>query len=100
MTILNLFLLIAIQTAVSGVYLVIAIVLILVVFLFSMLKRYKRCPSDKILVVYGKTGGEGSAKCVHGGASFIWPIIQDYSFLDLTPISIEVNLFDFEGCVS
>jgi len=92
MTILNLFLLIAIQTAVSGVYLVIAIVLILVVFLFSMLKRYKRCPSDKILVVYGKTGGEGSAKCVHGGASFIWPIIQDYSFLDLTPISIEVNL--------
>jgi len=82
----------ALTGGVSGIYLVGAVVLILVVFLFSMFRRYKRCPSDKILVVYGKTGGEGSAKCVHGGASFIWPIIQDYAFLDLTPISIEVNL--------
>ena len=57
----------------------------------SLIKRYKRCPSDKILVVYGKTGG-GSAKCIHGGGAFIWPIIQDYSFLSLIPISIEANL--------
>nr|WP_245729897.1 SPFH domain-containing protein [Lutibacter oricola] len=57
-----------------------------------MIRRYKRCPSDRILVVYGKTGGGKSAKCVHGGAAFIWPIIQDYEFLDLTPMSIEVNL--------
>ncbi len=33
-----------------------------------------------------------SARCIHGGAAFIWPIIQDYAFLDLTPISIEVGL--------
>lgn len=76
----------------TPVYLVAAVVLIIVVFIYSMFRRYKRCPSDQILVVYGKTGGEGSAKCIHGGAAFIWPIIQDYSFLDLTPISIEVNL--------
>jgi flotillin len=76
------------------------IVAIAVVFffilVFSMFRRYKRCPSDRILVVYGKVGknAEGSltAKCIHGGAAFIWPIIQDYSFLDLTPISLEVNL--------
>ncbi len=78
----------------AGVMLVGAIVLIFVVFIFSMFRRYKRCPSDKILVIYGKTGGEGSAKCIHGGAAFIWPIIQDYAFLDLTPISIEVNLIN------
>lgn len=78
----------------SPVFLIGAVVLIIVVFVFSMLRRYKRCPSDKILVVYGKTGGEGSAKCVHGGAAFIWPIFQDYAFLDLTPISIEVNLIN------
>lgn len=77
---------------VTGAYLVIAIVVIIVVFIFSMLRRYKRCPSDKILVVYGKTGGGQSAKCIHGGASFIFPIFQDYAFLDLTPMSIEVNL--------
>jgi flotillin len=73
-----------------------ASVLFFFILIYSMFRRYKRCPSDRILVVYGKVGkgSEGSltAKCIHGGAAFIWPIIQDYSFLDLTPISIEVNL--------
>ena len=45
-------------------------------------------------MVYGKVGGGESAKCIHGGAAFIWPVIQDYEFLDLTPISIEVNLIN------
>jgi len=63
----------------------------------AILSRYKRCPSDRILVVYGKTGktksgGSSSAKCIHGGASFIWPVFQSYAFLDLKPISIECNL--------
>ena len=74
---------------------VIAIVFVFILF-FSLVKRYKRCPSDRILVVYGKvgsgTGGSRSSKTIHGGAAFIWPIVQDYAFLDLTPISIEVNL--------
>jgi len=85
-------LLLPLQSALTGVSLVGAIILIFVVFLFSMMRRYKRCPSDKILVIYGKTGGGKSARCVHGGAAFIWPIIQDYAFLTLTPMSIEVNL--------
>jgi flotillin len=59
--------------------------------LTAFLRRYKRCPSDRILVVYGKVGGE-SARCIHGGAAFIWPVVQDFAFMDLTPISIEVNL--------
>jgi flotillin len=75
-----------------------ASVLFFFILVLSMFRRYKRCPSDRILVVYGKVGrsketdGNLSAKCIHGGAAFIWPIIQDYSFIDLTPISIEVNL--------
>ncbi len=88
------YILLQVDSGSSPVFLIGAVVLIIVVFVFSMLRRYKRCPSDKILVVYGKTGGEGSAKCVHGGAAFIWPIFQDYAFLDLTPISIEVNLIN------
>ncbi|WP_157514735.1 flotillin family protein [Mangrovimonas sp. TPBH4] len=67
-------------------------VLFIFVLLIVLIKRYKRCPSDRILVVYGKVGGGQSAKCIHGGAAFILPVIQDYEFLDLTPISIEVNL--------
>lgn len=90
---MNLFtFLVPLQSGLTGVYLTAAIIIIPVVFLFAMIRRYKRCPSDRILVVYGKTGGGLSAKCVHGGAAFIWPIIQDYEFLDLTPMSIEVNL--------
>jgi flotillin len=85
-------LLLPLQSAPTAVYLIGSAIFIVVVFFFSMIRRYKRCPSDRILVVYGKTGGGQSAKCIHGGASFIWPIIQDYEFLDLTPMSIEVNL--------
>ena len=80
-----------------GLVLVVVIVVVIFGTFASVLKRYKRCPSDKILVVYGRTGKttEGmtrSARCIHGGATFIWPVIQDYQYLDLTPFSIEVNL--------
>ena len=71
----------------------IAVILVVVVFITiaAVIRRYRRCPSDKILVVYGRTGG-GSARCIHGGGKFIWPIIQDYAYLNLTPISIDANL--------
>jgi flotillin len=76
---------------------IIAVVVFTFILIVSLLKRYKRCPSDRVLVVYGKVGkGKSdesrSAKCIHGGAAFIWPVIQDYSFLNLTPLSIEINL--------
>ena len=79
------------------IYIIVIAVFVLVVTLAAILRRYKRCPSDKILVIYGKTGknktgGVSSARCVHGGAAFIWPVFQSFSFLDLKPISIECNL--------
>ena len=79
------------------IYIIVIAVFVLVVTLAAILKRYKRCPSDKILVIYGKTGknktgGVSSARCVHGGAAFIWPVFQSFSFLVLKPISIECNL--------
>ncbi|MBT8189166.1 MAG: flotillin family protein [Saprospiraceae bacterium] len=76
--------------------LILAGFLVFVTFLLILffVSRYKRCPSDKILVVYGKTGDDQSAKCYAGGATFVWPVIQDYRYLDLTPISIDVNLQD------
>ena len=73
------------------IYLPLIIVVVAIALVAALLKRYRRCPSDKILVVYGSTG-KGSAKCVHGGGVFVWPIIQDYAYLNLTPISIEANL--------
>ena len=74
------------------IYLILIIAFVLFVTFAAILRRYRRCPSDKILVIYGKTGRAASAKCIHGGAAFIWPVFQDYSYLDLKPISIECNL--------
>ena len=69
-----------------------AAVLIVFATLVAFATRYKKCPSDRILVVYGKVASGRSAHCLHGGAAFIWPIIQDYQFLDLTPMPIDINL--------
>ena len=76
----------------GSIYLIIAAIVVAVVLFVSIINRYRSCPSDKILVVYGTTGNRGSAKCIHGGGTFVWPIIQDYAYLSLTPISIDANL--------
>ena len=67
------------------------IVIVLFVFMF-LASRYKRCPSDRILVVYGKVGTGRSARCIHGGAAMVWPLIQDYEYLNLTPMTINIPL--------
>jgi len=54
--------------------------------------RYKKCPSNKILVIYGKVSGGKSAKTLHGGGAFIWPIIQSYQFMSLEPMWLKVDL--------
>ena len=75
-----------------GLILTVSIVVIalgMVIFFFS---RYQKCPSDRILVIYGKTKGGTSSKCLHGGAAFVWPVIQAFDYLDLTPMQIEIPL--------
>jgi flotillin len=67
-------------------------ILIIVSGVVFFVKRYKRCPSNKILVIYGKVGKDKSAICIHGGAAFIWPLIQDSQFLSLEPLTIDINL--------
>lgn len=75
----------------SPIILIVVAAIVLFVTIMALVSRYKRCPSDKILVIYGRTGGS-SARCIHGGGAFIWPVIQDYAYLDLKPLSIEANL--------
>lgn len=78
-------------------YIIIGAVIVIFVTLAAVMSRYRRCPADKILVVYGRVGkdkqGEHrSAACIHGGAAFVWPVIQAHQYMDLKPMSIEVNL--------
>ena len=77
-----------------GVISLAVILLGMIIFFFS---RYQKCPSDRILVVYGKTAKGQSSKCMHGGATFVWPVIQAFEYLDLTPIPIDIPL---EGALS
>lgn len=80
-----------------GIIIGVVFVLILLIALLVVLTRYKKCPSDKIMVIYGKItpnkdGSYRSAKCIHGGASLVIPFFQSYTFLDLTPLAISVDL--------
>ena len=78
---------------IGGLTLIItSIIVIAVIIMLGMAARYKKCPSDQVMVIFGKTGGNRAARCIHGGAAFIWPIIQDYGFLLLRPIQLDVNL--------
>ncbi len=79
------------------IFLVCAVVLVVVSFIVWICSRYKKCPSDKIMVIYGSIGkntdgSNRSAKCIHGGAEFVIPVFQSYAYLDLTPMSIQVDL--------
>ena len=65
---------------------------VFMMFIVLLTKQYKRCPSNRVLVIYGKTQQGQAAKSVHGGAAFVIPLIQDYAYLSLEPIQIEIPL--------
>jgi len=82
---------------IAVLFLVCVIAIVVLTTFIVILSRYKRCPSDRVMVIYGKVGvtTEGvsrSAKCIHGGAAFVWPVFQAYAYMDLTPMSISVDL--------
>lgn len=80
-----------------AIIVVVVVVLIVVMLLLMLMTRVKTCPPDKVLVVYGKNrrnqdGTYKSSKCVHGGIAFVVPFVQKFTYLDLTPLSISVDL--------
>jgi len=80
------------NTAAFGLLAFFAFVVLVFFSLIFVASRYKRCPSDKILVIYGRVEKGRSSKTIHGGGAFIWPLIQDYAYLSLTPITINIPL--------
>lgn len=60
----------------------------------TILTRYKRCPADQIIVVYGKLPNGKAAMCVREGWVFVWPLIQDFAYLSLHPMRIETQAFE------
>ena len=77
--------------------LAIIIAFVALVLFLSWAKWYRKCPSDRIMVIYGsirqRAGQQGTpARCIHGGAKFVWPVFQDYGYISLRPLQIDVNL--------
>jgi flotillin len=69
------------------------VLLALLTVLTLLSKCYIRCPSNRVLVVYGRTpGGDQAAHVIHGGARFVVPLVQDYAWLSLEPMEIEIPL--------
>ena len=73
---------------------VVMLVLVIVGFVVFLAKRYRRCPANRVLVVYGSFSGKKgeAARCIHGGGAFVWPLIQSYDYLGLDPLQIEIPL--------
>lgn len=59
--------------------------------LIMFFTRYKKCPPDRIMVVYGKTPNGRASKCIHGGATFVWPVIQDWGYISIRPIKMDIS---------
>jgi flotillin len=77
-----------------GIGVGLVLLLFLIVFLAT---RYKRCPSNRVLVIWGRGGGKQSARCYHGGGQFVWPVIEDFAYMSLEPLVIDIPL---EGALS
>ena len=75
-----------------GTMAVFGVIAILAFGFLLLVTRYKRCASDEILVVYGRVGGGRASKCIHGGATMVWPLIQDFKKISLTPLTLNVPL--------
>jgi flotillin len=61
-------------------------------FILSIISRYKRCPANKILVVYGKTGSADRPNIYTGGGVYVFPIIQHYAYLVRSPLKVRAEV--------
>lgn len=80
------------SSAFWGLMTLVAVVVILFMFVTMVVRQYKRCPSNRILVIYGRAGRGEAARCIHGGATMVIPLFQDYAWLSLEPMQIEIPL--------
>ncbi len=83
----------------AGIFAIVGIVVAVFVLLFVVFflaSRYRRCPSNRILVIWGTAGKKGT-RCFHSGGKFVWPVVQDYAYMSLEPLVIDIPL---EGALS
>jgi flotillin len=80
------------SSSVLWLFAIVAFAILVFATIMFLASRYKRCSSDQILVIYGRVGLNQSARCIHGGGAFVWPLIQDYAYMSLTPMTITIPL--------
>ncbi|HEX5726863.1 MAG TPA: SPFH domain-containing protein [Longimicrobiaceae bacterium] len=78
----------------SALWFAAAVIGLAMSFLVFVAKRYKRAPANQVLVISGSFTGDNAAKCKQGGGAFVLPIVQEYAYLSLEPMQIEIPLRD------
>lgn len=79
----------------ATIYIAVAIIITLMFLIgiaFLLMRYYKRCPSNRVLVIYGRTRKNEAATCIAGGARLVIPFVQDFAWLSLEPMQIEIPL--------
>lgn len=71
--------------------LIVILLVLAMTLVITFLRSFRRCPSNKVLVIYGKTGS-GASRTIHGGAAIVWPLIQACEYLDLEPFVVPIDL--------
>ncbi len=87
------------ETSGTGIVILVGVGVVVVVAMFALMffvSRYRRCPSNRVLVIWGRSGNQ-SARCYHGGGKFVWPVIEDFAYMSLEPLVIDIPL---EGALS
>jgi len=81
----------AVRTPPQTMILVLITVFVFAVMVLTLLSRIKRCPASKVLVISGKTP-TGDPQCVTSGMAFVWPLIQQFDYLDLAPMTLQADV--------
>ena len=67
------------------------LIFLIVIVVIFMSKGYAYCPNYKAIVVFDADNKKNIKRCVYGKDIFIIPFIEDYTFLSLKPINIDLN---------
>jgi uncharacterized membrane protein YqiK len=65
-------------------------VLIICTLIFQLLTKMKIVPPSELAVIHGRHDGDGSSRTFRGGRVFVWPLVNGFTTMNLTPLTTTV----------
>ncbi len=57
-------------------------------------RNYRKCPPNKVLVVYGRKHADKGYRLINGGSAFVLPLFEDFTYIGLETFSVESSVSD------